>query len=351
VRVTNTIASSRRPSDSAIARVLGTVTLCAATVALARQMRRVGRGAAREEAVALPPGRLPELAPHTLGALCTTSTLAFAPRSLHGAAALLAGAVLADSAVQHYRGGFENPGMITPLVTSLATMLAGALGSATRTGRSAGLHAGVYVTAIGAGMVGSGFHVYNVLRRPGGINWGNLFYAAPLGAPAALSLAGLFGLAAHHIPAIPGPTAPRLYGWPAGRVVSALTGIGLGGTASEVALLHFRGAFHNPFMWLPVTVPPVAAALMGTAASSPESAKPRRFTRAWLTLTGLLGIGGIGFHVYGVHRQMGGWRNWSQNILSGPPLSAPPSFTALALAGFAALDLLDRTGSKPKAKP
>ena len=33
------------------------------------------------------------------------------------------------------------------------------------------------------------------------------------------------------------------------------------------------------------------------------------------------------FHAYGVSRNMGGWRNWSQNVLNGPPLPAPPSFT------------------------
>ena len=35
---------------------------------------------------------------------------------------------------------------------------------------------------------------------------------------------------------------------------------------------------------------------------------------------------------------MGGWRNWSQNMLNGPPLPAPPAFTALAIAGLAALE-------------
>jgi hypothetical protein len=38
---------------------------------------------------------------------------------------------------------------------------------------------------------------------------------------------------------------------------------------------------------------------------------------------------------------MGGWRNWNQNILNGPPLPAPPSFTGLALAGLAALSLIE----------
>ena len=38
---------------------------------------------------------------------------------------------------------------------------------------------------------------------------------------------------------------------------------------------------------------------------------------------------------------MGGWRNWSQNVLNGPPLPAPPSFTGLSLAGLAALNLME----------
>jgi hypothetical protein len=39
---------------------------------------------------------------------------------------------------------------------------------------------------------------------------------------------------------------------------------------------------------------------------------------------------------------MGGWRNWSQNILNGPPLPAPPAFTALAIAGLVALSLIEK---------
>ena len=61
----------------------------------------------------------------------------------------------------------------------------------------------------------------------------------------------------------------------------------------------------------------------------------------WLRLTALVGFLGAGFHVFGVSRNMGGWRNWSQNILNGPPIPAPPSFTGLALAGLAALGLIE----------
>ena len=34
-------------------------------------------------------------------------------------------------------------------------------------------------------------------------------------------------------------------------------------------------------------------------------------------------------------------RNWKRNAVDGPPLPAPPSFTGLALAGLAALGLLE----------
>jgi hypothetical protein len=64
-------------------------------------------------------------------------------------------------------------------------------------------------------------------------------------------------------------------------------------------------------------------------------------TRFFLRLTALLGFAGSGFHAWGVSRNMGGWRNWQQNLLNGPPVSAPPSFTGLALAGLAALGLVE----------
>ena len=98
----------------------------------------------------------------------------------------------------------------------------------------------------------------------------------------------------------------------------------------EAGLLHLRGAYHNPAMWLPVSLPPMAATLLAASAAAPS---PRRWliAKAWLRLTALLGfVGGAGFHAYGVSRGMGGWRNWTQNLLNGPPIPAPPSFTGLA---------------------
>ena len=129
---------------------------------------------------------------------------------------------------------------------------------------------------------------------------------------------------------------------PAGRGLAALTSLGLIGTVSEAGLLHFRGSFQNPFMWLPVSLPPIAAALTGKAALEPSRKRSGRpVTRTWLAITSILGVAGVGFHAFGVSRAMGGWKNWSQNVVDGPPLPAPPSFSALAIAALAALRLRD----------
>jgi hypothetical protein len=250
-------------------------------------------------------------------------------RLLHGAAATLSASVLADSAIEHYRGSYENPGMYTPLIVSALGLTAGADGAL------AGLlprrlRTGIYALAAATGAAGLAFHLYNVTRKPGGLCWQNAFYAAPIGAPAALSLAGAIGMAAEQ------PEPRRL-----GRWLSGLTAVGLAGTVGEAGLLHFRGSFQNPFMWAPVSLPPVAAGLMAKAAVEPRSPRRRPLTRAWLALTAALGVAGVGFHAFGVSRAMGGWRNWSQNLLDGPPLPAPPSFSALALAALAALRLRD----------
>ena len=87
------------------------------------------------------------------------------------------------------------------------------------------------------------------------------------------------------------------------------------------------------------TLPPLAAVTLATAACT-HSATTRATAGNLLRLTGWLGMIGTGFHAWGVHRRMGGWRNWRQNLLAGPPLPAPPAFTGLALAGLAALALL-----------
>lgn len=263
-----------------------------------------------------------------------------AARRLYQGAALLSFSVLADSALEHYRSYFSNRAMfVAPTVAAFSLAAAARGGLAPRaTGR---MENAAFAAAAMTGVIGTGFHVYNVGKREGGLSWGNLFYAAPIGAPSAISIAGLLGLAAGRVAATPNSERqPMLLGYPAGRGLGWLASFGLIGASAEAWLLHFRGAFQNPFMYAPVVGPPLAAAALAVSASAPTPAATRT-TRALLGGTALMGLAGVGFHAYGISRNMGGWRNWSQMLFQGPPLPAPPSFTGMALAGLGALRLLE----------
>ena len=262
-----------------------------------------------------------------------------AAQRLNRSSGILAASVLFDSAVEHYRGGFYNPAMVTPIATSLVSLAASLHGLADHKDNKHRLRDLVFGLSAATGLAGTAFHFYNVTKKPGGFSWQNLFYSAPLGAPAAIGLSGLFGLLAERVRDTPPAEDPKLLGHGAGRMLSLATAASLLGTTGEAGLLHFRGAFHNPAMYLPVTMPPAAALLMTNAALGPAG-KTRPFTRFWLGLTSLMGVAGVGLHIWGVSRAMGGWRNWRQNMVDGPPIPAPPSFVGIALAGLAALALM-----------
>ena len=268
-----------------------------------------------------------------------SSATVIAARRLNGAAGMLALSVLADSGIEHYRGSFKNKAMFTPLIVSALTLGTSIHGTTDPRGAAHIVRDTTYLMAAATGLIGTGFHIYNVAKKSGGFSWQNLFYGAPLGAPMAILLSGLIGFCSERVRETQPGVTPTIFDLPAGRAMAAVTSGGLLGTAGEAGLLHFRGAFHNPLMMLPVTLPPLGAALLARVAAAGPG-REHRFTRWWMWLLTAMGAAGIGLHAYGVSRNMGGWRNWSQNILNGPPLPAPPSFAGLALAGLAALGLM-----------
>jgi hypothetical protein len=229
--------------------------------------------------------------------------------------------------------------MFTPLAVSALTLATSIHGTADSRPAAHRLRDATYLLAAATGLIGTGFHIYNVGKKVGGFSWQNLFYGAPLGAPMAILLSGLVGFCSERVRESAPGTRPEIFDLPAGRTTAAVVGAGLLGTAGEAGLLHFRGAYHNPFMMLPVTLPPLGAILLASAAVGGPR-RGHRVTRWWMRLLAAMGFAGVGFHAYGVSRNMGGWRNWSQNVLNGPPLPAPPSFAGLALAGLAALGLM-----------
>ena len=255
-----------------------------------------------------------------------------AAQALGAGAAILCASVALDSALEHYRGQFKDRAMFVG-----PTMALLGLGAATyiafRPQRANERLPKVALITVGAtGLIGLGFHSYNILRRPGELDALNLFYGAPMGAPAALTLAGLYGVIAGEMLGGSDYVRMRLPKHTAGLIAFSLLG-----TVAEAGWLHFRGAFQDPAMYAPVTIPPLAALSIGAAALTPRATK---MAEPLLKATAVLGIAGPMFHAYGIHRNMGGWRNWSQMILQGPPLPAPPAFLGIAVAGLGILPAL-----------
>lgn len=255
-----------------------------------------------------------------------------AAQALGAGAAILCVSVALDSAIEHYRGSFKDRVMfVGPTMAFLG------LGAATYIAfqperANERLPKAALLTVGATGVIGLGFHAYNILKRPGELSALNLFYGAPAGAPAALTLAGLYGVIAGEMLSGHDDVRARLPKYTAGLIAFSLLG-----TVAEAGLLHFRGAFQDPAMYAPVTIPPLAALTIGAAAIAPRATAA---AEPLLKATAVLGIAGPIFHAYGIHRNMGGWRNWSQMILQGPPLPAPPAFLGIAAAGLGVLPLL-----------
>ena len=123
-----------------------------------------------------------------------------AARRLNRAAGMLAFSVLADSAIEHYRGSFHNRAMYTPLVVSSAD----ARGQRAWRRRSTPGRASpcAMSSTSRAALTGARRHRLSHLQRrarPGGFSWQNLFYGAPLGAPARSCFPGLLGFMAERV--------------------------------------------------------------------------------------------------------------------------------------------------------
>jgi hypothetical protein len=252
--------------------------------------------------------------------------------------AFLSIVIVLEAWLGHYRSGFPLRAQYAPLASGGLLAIASVLVTATPaapwaqlTLRSAGW------IAIAVGFIGVGYHhYYGIVEKAGAYRWllHYLMYAAPQLAPLTLSALGVAALAVER--GLGG--ADALGGFPLRNVLHGVVVLVLVGALLQVAILHYRGAFNTPFMYAPFIAPPLAVIAVSWVAIAPGPAMTA-VARVLLWLTFLTGFIGLGMHLRGIDRQMGGLRLWRMNLLQGPPPLAPAVFAGFAIVGLIALDL------------
>ncbi len=253
------------------------------------------------------------------------------------AVAALAALLVLDALAGHARRRFHHAAMWTPVVVGGALVAASGIAAAWPVAAALVALRAAGWAAVAAGLVGVGFHhVYGFARRPGGYAWArhHLMYGAPQLAPLGLAGAGALGLAAA---AGLGGAAAWL-GVPVRAALLGLVALVLLGLAAQTAVLHWRGAFHNRAMGVPLAVAPLAAGAAAWAAAVPGG--PARLSAlALLWALFLLGFVGLGFHLRGFDRMEGGLYLPVYALFEGPPAWAPALYSAASAVGLAVVHL------------
>jgi hypothetical protein len=247
--------------------------------------------------------------------------------------------IMVDAFAGHYRSGFVFRSQYAPFISGgllAVTALSAGLKPELRWTNLA-LHVAGWL-AIVSGLVGFGFHhYYGIAKKPGSYKWvlHYLMYGAPPLAPLALAITGALALVA----------AQGLASKNSIASVSLRTALlmviafALAGATLQATILHYRGAFNNPLMFAPLTVPVLAVLMSILAIISPNEIVISAFTiLLWLTF--LIGFVGLGMHLRGFGRQMGGLYITLFNWLEGPPAFAPALFTGFAGVGLITVNYL-----------
>ena len=118
------------------------------------------------------------------------------------------------------------------------------------------------------------------------------------------------------------------------RMLSAATAATALPLGLEIYLEHYAGSFGNRWMWTPVVLSPVLTAA-GVAGVRSERAA-RTVLPAVAAIYAADGFGGLYFHLRGIARKPGGFKEPTYNVIMGPPLLAPGALALIGTMGLAA---------------
>ncbi len=267
--------------------------------------------------------------------------------------------VLATSAVsaieigyEHYRGSYSNPVMYTPVILSATLTVAGGAGFFSRRIAQTWLRWNS-IAMIADGLIGFGFHIRGVARKPGG--WRlpivNMVMGPPIFAPPLAATSAYLGFLASYLQREEDAGTPEQLEAAASakgttswrkdiktgqfqKHLCVVTAIGTLCSGGEAWYSHYKDNFKNKVQWSPLILTPILA---GAALLSLPSAKVANTALPVASAAAMLnGAIGAGYHVRGVLRRPGGAKKIAYNTLYGPPIFAPMLFSACGMLGMLA---------------
>ena len=253
---------------------------------------------------------------------------------------------------EHYKGSYSNPVMYTPVALSGGLAAAGFLGVFSPVAARTILR-WVSVLTLADGIIGFGFHVRGVARKPGG--WSlpvtNVVMGPPIFAPLLFGTSAYLGLMASYLRREEelGSARGKLRqlrdtlssDWRTnlryGRFQKHLAGLAVLWaffSGFEALYSHYKTNFRYRAQWTPIILTPL---LMGAGVGAVKS---KRIANTALPAVSALALadGAIGFyyHARGILRRPGGIRKPLYNTLYGPPIFAPLLFAACGFLGLMA---------------
>lgn len=254
-----------------------------------------------------------------------------------------------EVAYEHYKGGYSNPVMYTPVILSGVLSVAGIAGFFSRAAASTFLRYTSLLT-LADGLIGFGFHIRGIARKPGGwrLPITNIVMGPPLFAPLLFGTSAYIGYLASHLQreedhdlrsrvveatlSLQKPTlANEIKMGRFQKHLCVVCAIGTFAVGAESWYSHYKDNFKLRVQWSPVLLTPIMVfTALGAIKSKRIANTLLPVVSAILILNGLVGTY---YHARGIARRSGGTQKPLYNILYGPPIFAPMLMAACGMLG------------------